>query len=282
MICPNCNKEIADGSVFCTECGSKLTAEVNATPTVNATNPDVIVVGGVYSAKMRGLSKKQFLATEAPAGIRKAPKICMILFGVLAVLILTSAILFSNITFFDLPIVKLAVEESELKETKELFAKNIEEMDDMQDELDEIKEDLTKKEQKLLTKYIDSLRNVMKKFSISSFVAMEKTYEQIKDLDDIEDSDLEELAEDMEELSEIVSFLKSIRNIVLIVGIASVLLLFVSAYFMRTGFAVVAGIFYIPLCMIVINVVMALLIWAVIIALTVFTRKVNKAWKKGI
>jgi phage shock protein C len=36
MLCPNCQKEIADGSKFCYNCGANLTGSATPSPTVSA------------------------------------------------------------------------------------------------------------------------------------------------------------------------------------------------------------------------------------------------------
>ena len=277
MICPICNKEIADDSVFCTECGSKITAENNAAPIAPATPATPTT-----PAKMRGLSKKQFLKSEASQTIKKASKLCMILFGVLAVLILISSITFNNTSVFDLPLMKMAMSDFDREDIQEQSDDLFEIVEEAEEEFEDIKSDLSKSDQKKVEKMLKAIKKMAKKESVSNMIAFVNSAEKLVDLDEIDELGFDDIEDDIEEFEEISSVLGAVRTIAYILGIAVILLLFVSAYFMRTGFAVLGGIIYVPVCLIAINVALGLLILAAIIALTVFTRKVNKAWKRGI
>ena len=66
MFCPNCGKNIPDDSAFCGFCGAAFGAPA-AAPAAPVATAAPAVPG--LSAKQRGLSKKQFLATEAAPNV---------------------------------------------------------------------------------------------------------------------------------------------------------------------------------------------------------------------
>ncbi|MBQ6845692.1 MAG: zinc ribbon domain-containing protein [Oscillospiraceae bacterium] len=113
MFCPKCGANVPDTSAFCPGCGSSVSSATTfrpGAPSIDTSNYDPTAPRPVStrsygsSAKSRGLSKNQYLKTEAPENIKKLAKSTYLLFAVAA--ILAGLCLFSALTtpFYDLPL----------------------------------------------------------------------------------------------------------------------------------------------------------------------------------
>ena len=120
MFCPKCGTSIPDTSEFCISCGTPVSASAASSQSAASIdssnyNPAAAKPAPVRSygtsAKSRGLSKNQYLRTEAPENIKKLAKSTYWIFAVSA--ILSFVCLFSALTapFYDLKICQIIDED---------------------------------------------------------------------------------------------------------------------------------------------------------------------------
>ena len=268
MFCPNCGNNIPDDSAFCGHCGTSFAATA---PVATAAAP----VPGT-SAKQRGLSKKQFLATEAAPGVKAASKIALGVFAAILALILLATITLNTISVVDLPIIKMAVDESEREELTDIMDEGADVIDEFDDLLEEIEEEFGSKTARQAKKMVNKYEKMIRKFSLANTIAAVEAAHDLS-TDAAEKLDLKG---EIEELEELVKILKTVRTVIYIFGVVIALL----ALWAAAGKAVfpcvlgllLGGIVY---CLLA-SVLLGILIVVAFIVLAVFCSKVNKAWKK--
>ncbi len=146
MFCSKCHNTVVDTASFCPFCGNPLATPASpvthtpqgASPSIDVANydPSSPRPASVYnygtSAKTRGLSKNQYLKTEAPDNIKKLAKSSYWIFAVSA--FLSIICLFSALTtpFYDLKICQVVDENMcdsarySLEREREDFEENLE------------------------------------------------------------------------------------------------------------------------------------------------------------
>ncbi len=277
MFCPHCGANIADNSSFCGHCGATVGA-APAAPVMPVAAPAVAVAQPGLSAKQRGLSKKQFLATEAAPGVKAASKIAMIVFAVIAALILLATFLTNTIAVVDLPIIKMAVDESERDEMVDSMNVADETMDEMENLLDEIEDEFGSKTARQAKKVVNKWEKATRQLSLANLIAVVDATHGLAD----EASDKLGMDDEMEVLEEISKILKVIRTVTYACALLIILLALWAAAAKKTGLCVLGIILYVPACALLSNVALAAAIFVAFVVLAVFTSKVNKAWKKAV
>jgi hypothetical protein len=268
MFCPNCGNNIPDDSAFCGHCGTSFAA---AAPVATAAAP----VPGT-SAKQRGLSKKQFLATEAAPGVKAVSKIALGVFAAILALILLATITLNTISVVDLPIIKMAVDESEREELVDSMDEASDSMEKMEDALEEIEEELGSKAARQAKKVINKWEKVVRKLSLANLITVVDATHNLAD--DV--SDKLGMDNEIEELEEIAKILKTVRTVIYIFGVVIALLALWAAAG-KAVFPCVLGILLsAPVYCLLASVLLGILIVVAFIVLAVFCSKVNKAWKK--
>lgn len=268
MFCPNCGNNIPDDSAFCGHCGTSFAA---AAPVATAAAP----VPGT-SAKQRGLSKKQFLATEAAPAVKAAGKIALGVFAAILALILLATITLNTISVVDLPIIKMAVDESEREELVDSMDEASDSMEKMEDALEEIEEELGSKAARQAKKVINKWEKVVRKLSLANLITVVDATHNLAD--DV--SDKLGMDNEIEELEEIAKILKTVRTVIYIFGVVIALLALWAAAG-KSVFPCVLGILLsAPVYCLLASVLLGILIVVAFIVLAVFCSKVNKAWKK--
>ena len=266
MFCPNCGNNIPDDSAFCGHCGTSFAA---AAPVATATVPGV-------SAKQRGLSKKQFLATEAAPGVKAAGKIALGVFAAILALILLATITLNTISVVDLPIIKMAVDESEREELTDMMDEGADVLDEFDDLLEEIEEKFGSKTARQAKRMVNKYEKLIRKFSLANTIAA------VEAAHDLSTDAAEKLClkGEIEELEELVKILKTVRTVIYIFGVVIALLALWAAT-KKAVFPCVLGILLsAPIYCLLASVLLGILIIVAFIVLAVFCSKVNKAWKK--
>ena len=131
MFCQNCGAQIADGSKFCTSCGTAFGE--TAAPAAEVTEVAAVetVAAPVATEPQKAVSKRQYFSKVAPKGQRIKRYIALAL-GVLCIL---TVFLATNKTvngaFFDIPVVSLLGSNvSEIAEAREEFDTAVDELRD--------------------------------------------------------------------------------------------------------------------------------------------------------
>lgn len=273
MFCPNCGNNIPDNSAFCGYCGTAFAAAPAPAPVATAAygyaQPGT-------SAKQRGLSKKQFLDTEAAPEVKQAGKLTTVMFAVIAVLILAATITVNTISIVNLPIIKMAVPEREREAMTDSMDNVADVMDEFDDLLDEIKDEYGNKAFRQAKKVVNKWEKAIRKLSLANLIAV------VDSTHDLADgiADKLNLDDDIEDLEDIAKILKTVRAVTYIFGIAIVLLTLLVAVKKITGLGVLCILLYVPVCCLLSSVLLGILILVSFIVLMVFTSKVNKAWKR--
>ena len=273
MFCPNCGNNIPDNSVFCGNCGTNLSAPAAAAPVA----PVAVAAPGVpgLSAKQRGLKKKQFLATEAAPGVKAAAKIALGVFAAILALILVATMTLNTISVVDLPIIKMAVDESEREELVDSMDEAADAMDEMEDLLDEIEDEFGAKAARQAKQVVNKWEKVVRKLSLANLISVvDATHKLAGDVSDKLGMDNE-----IEELEEVAKILKTVRTVIYVFGVVIALLALWAAT-RKAIFPCVLGILLsAPIYCLLASVVVGLAIVVAFIVLAVFCGKVNKAWK---
>lgn len=279
MFCPNCGNNIPDNSAFCGYCGTSFAAQ--AAPAYAPAAPDTAYAQPYgyaqpgTSAKMRGVSKKQFLATEAGPEAQKAGKMAMTMFAVILALILLATITVNTISVVNLPIIKMAVDEREREELVDSMEQASELLEDAEDMLDDIKDEFGGKAYRQTKKVINKWEKLSRKISLAHLIAV------VDATHDLADGVSDKLGMDgeVEELEDIAKILKTVRTITYIFGVVIVLLALWAATKKLTGVCVLGILLSVPVYCLLASVLLGILILVAFIVLAVFTAKVNKAWK---
>lgn len=270
MFCPHCGNNIPDNSAFCGHCGASFAAAPAAAPVAVAAP----TVPGL-SAKKRGLSKKQFLATEAAPEVKTAGKLATAAFAVVLVLILLATITVNTFNLVNLPIIKMAVEEHEREELLDSMEDAADELEDAEDRLDEIKDEHGNKVFRQAKGFVKALKKTTRKFSLANVINLMTTYQKMAD-DVAEKLNIDD---DMDELGEYVKVLKTVRTVTYIFGVVIALLALWAAAGKAVFPCVLGIILSVPVYCLLASVLLGILIFVAFIVLAVFCSKVNKAWK---
>lgn len=270
MFCPKCGTNIPDNSTFCGGCGYALAAAPAAAPVA----PVAVAQPGL-SAKKRGLSKNQFLATEAAPAVKSAGKIAMGVFAAILALILLATITLNNISVVNLPIVKMAAGEADRDELLESMDDASDAMDKMDDVLEEIEDEFGSKTARDAKKVIKKWEKAVRKLSLSNLLSVVNATNDLAG--DV--SDKLGMNSEIEELEEVAKLLKTVRTITYIFGIVIALLALWAATKKAVGPCVLGIILSAPVYCLLANVLLGIAIIVAFIVLAVFCSKVNKAWK---
>ncbi|MBQ3202701.1 MAG: zinc ribbon domain-containing protein [Clostridia bacterium] len=279
MFCPKCGANIADDSTFCGHCGCALTATAAPAAPVAPAAPAAVapVAQSGLSAKKRGLSKKEFLSTEAAPGVRMAGKLSLAFFAVILVLILLATITVNTIAVVDLPIIKMAVDDSERDDLIDSVEVADETMEEMEELLEEIEDEFGSKAARQAKKVVNKWEKATRKLSLANLIGVvDATHSLANDV-----SDKLGMNEEIEALEEVSKILKIVRVVTYAVGIVIALLALWAATAKKTGLCVLGILLYVPACALLSSVLLAVLIFVAFVALAVCTSKVNKAWKKA-
>lgn len=274
MFCPHCGKSIPDNSAFCGYCGASFAAAPVEAPVATQVAPVAPAAPGL-SAKQRGLSKKQFLATEAAPAVQKAGKLAMITFAAVLALILVATITLNTISVVNLPIIKMAVDENEREEMLDSMDEASDAVEEMDELLEEIEEEFGIKAARQAKKVVKKWENVVRKLSLANLIAVvDATHALADDVSDKLGMDGE-----IEELEEVAQILKTVRTVIYIFGVVIALLALWAAA-KKAVFPCVLGILLsAPVYCLLASVPLGLLLIVAFIVLAVFCSKVNKAWK---
>ena len=278
MFCPHCGKNIPDNSAFCGICGANLSAPAApvAAPAapVAVAAPVAAPVPGT-SAKKRGLSKKQFLATEAEPKVKAAGKTALGVFVAILALILLATMTLNTINIVNLPIIKMVVEESERETMTDSMDVAADAMDEMEDVLEEIEEEFGSKTARQAKKVVNKWEKVIRKMSLANLIAVvDATNDLAGDVSDKLGMDGE-----IEELEEIAKILKTVRTVIYVFGVIIALLALWAAT-KKAIFPCVLGILLsAPVYCLLASVLLGIAIVVAFIVLAVFCSKVNKAYK---
>lgn len=268
MFCPHCGNNIPDGSAFCGYCGASFAATPAAAPVATAVQPGL-------SAKQRGLSKKQFLATEASPAVKNTGKLATAAFAVVLVLILLATITVNTINLVNLPIIKMSVEEHEREAMLDSMEDAADELEDAEDRLDEIKDEHGNKVFRQAKGFVKALKKTTRKFSLANVINLMTTYQKMAD-DVAEKLNIDD---DMDELGEIVKVLKTVRTVTYIFGVVIALLALWAVAKKAVAPCVLGIILSVPVYCLLASVLLGILIFVAFIVLAVFCSKINKAYK---
>jgi hypothetical protein len=283
MFCPKCGANLPEGAPFCSSCGSQMEAQqtqqqFNQQPQFDQGFQQAPVYS---SAKLRGLSKKQFLATEASESAKNMAKFSIVAFIVAAVLVITSVIVANNTPFYKLPAISaiLSLEsEDAIDEIEEELESNSEIFDEARDALEDFEDDLDDDEYKEIEKFIDAAENMAENPSLASITAAVNQVEKLTDLDI--DSELESQLDfdSLDEVDEILGILNGMMTATYIFA-AIVILLALLAYFKKSiALTVVAAVISsLPVCLFA-GFIWYVLILAALIAMAVMFSKINKEY----
>ncbi|MBR3778976.1 MAG: zinc-ribbon domain-containing protein [Clostridia bacterium] len=270
MFCPHCGNNIPDNSAFCGHCGASFAAAPAAAPVAVAAP----TVPGL-SAKKRGLSKKQFLATEAAPEVKTAGKLALAFFAALMAVVLISTVVLNTISIVDLPIIKMAVEEDEREELINSMDEASDAIDKMEKRLEDIEKELGSKAAREAKNVVKKWEKLVRKISLANLIAVvDATHKLADDVSDKLGMDSE-----IEELEEIAKILKTVRTITYVFAAIIILLTLLAAAKKLTGVAILAQLLFTLVCVLLISVPLAVCGFVLYIALAITTSKVNKAWK---
>ena len=272
MFCPKCGANNPDNSPFCGSCGCAL-----AEAPVAAYEPAIPITDlqSGLSAKERGLSKKQFLATEAAPAVKSAGKIAMGVFAAILALILLATITLNNISVVNLPIVKMSVGEADRNELLDSMDNGSDTMDEMDDMLEEIEDEFGSKAARDAEKLVKKWENAVRKLSLSNLISLVNTANNLAD--DV--SDKLGMDDSITELEAMAELLKSVRTITYVFGIVIALLALWAATKKAVGPCVLGILLSAPVYCLLSNVLLGIAIIVAFVVLAVFCSKVNKAWK---
>lgn len=278
MFCPKCGTNNPDNSTFCGSCGYALAEAPAATYAPAAAYAPVIPVADIpsgLSAKNRGLSKKQFLATEAAPAVKNAGKIAMGVFAAILALILLATLILNNISVMNLPIIKMTASEADRDELLDSMDNTSAAMDEMDSVLDEIEDEYGSKTARDAKKVIQKWEKVDNKPSLSNLISLVNATHNLSD--DV--SDKLGMDDNAEALEEIAKLLKTVRTITYIFGIVIALLALWAATKKAVGPCVLGILLSAPVYCLLTNALLGIAIIVAFIVLAVFCSKVNKAWK---
>ena len=288
MFCPKCGANLPEGAPFCSSCGAQM--ENQQAQQFNQQNQYVQPEQAYQynpqpqfgaSAKLRGLSKKQFLETEASETARNMSKFSLIAFIVAAVLVITSIIVANNTPFYKIPAISavLSLEnENAIEEIEDELEDNSEIFDEARDVLEDYEDDLDDDEYKKIEKFIDSAEKMAESPSLASITAAVNQVEKLSDLD-IDDELEEHLDFDaLDEVDAILGILNGIMTATYVFA-AIVILIALLAFFKKSvGLTVTAAVVSaLPVCMLS-GFIWFILILAAFVAMIVMFSKINKEY----
>lgn len=280
MFCPNCGNNVPDNAAFCGQCGTAF-AQASApayTAPAPAYAPATTYAQPGMSAKMRGLSKKEFLATEAAANVKAASKIALIVFVVIAILVVAATITGNNTSVTDLPIVKMVLPSDLEDELEEGMDEAADAMDDVDDWLDEIEEEYGSKALRYAKKAVNGMEDFIRKPSLSNTIALVDSFRALENYADEDVADYLDLGDVVNEMDVVVGVLKAVRFVTYAFAVLVSLLCLLAAIKKVTALPIVCIFLYVPSCALLSSVPLALALLVAFIVLAVFTSKVNKAW----
>ena len=285
MFCPNCGSNIPDNSAFCGVCGTAFAqAQAPAYAAAPAYAPASAYAPAQpgLSAKLRGLSKKQFLETEASESVKTASKVVMVLFLVVAVLVTAATITVNNISFVDLPIMKMVLPDDARDELDDAMDEAADALDYADDFLDEVEDEYGSKALRKAKKMVNSLEDMTRKPSLANTIKLMDSVQALeKSVDDEIDGALD-LDDFVSEMDMAVGILKTVRGVTYAFALFVVVLSLLAAIKKITALPIVCIFLYVPSCALLSSALLAVLLLVVFIALAVFISKVNKAWSTPV
>ena len=176
MFCVNCGKNIPDGSAFCRECGA---SQQVATIPVEQPAPQPIA--------QQPAPQPITHPAPAPAPKASAPApaklITLIITAVCILSLILSYVYVVNASVEKLPFVKLIMG-SDADDFKEMKYEIGEEVDRYEENFEDIEDDLSTKEKKVVENAIDAMKGLSKNFSING---MKKLVSAAEDIEEIEE-----------------------------------------------------------------------------------------------
>lgn len=276
MFCPKCGSNVADGSAFCGNCGNSFAPAPAAPATAPAWAP-AAPAQPPMSAKMRGLSKKAFLQTEAAPAVKNADNIAKVVFLAILALILVATVTFNTVSVVDLPLIKMTVGESEREEMEHSMDSASKAMEDMENVMDEIEEELGSQAAREAKKVINKWEKAVRKLSLANLIAVVDATQGLAD----ETADKLDMDGEVEALEDVAKVLKTVRTVIYVFGVIIALVALWAAT-RKAIFPCVLGILLsAPIYCLMASVLLGILIVVAFIVLAVFCSKVNKAWKKA-
>lgn len=275
MFCTKCGANIPDDSSFCPQCGESFAAAPAAVAVAPVATAPVTQPG--LSAKKRGLSKKEFLKTEASAGVKLANKLTLAVFAMVLVLVLLATITVNTISIVDLPIVQMTVPEEEREELMDIVDEADNTMKEFEEALDRIKERYDDESFRRAEDVVDKWEKLSDKFSLSNAIALvDATHDLSTELADELD-----MKSDIENLEDISQTLRIVRIITYAFGVVIALLALWAATRKKTSLSVACILLSVPVYGLLSSLVLAGLLFVAFVAMAVCTSRVNKAWKKA-
>ncbi len=265
MFCPKCGANLPEDATSCVACGYQM--QDQQSPAVHV------------SAKERGISKKDFLATEASETARKSSKISQIAFIAAVILVIVSVIVANNTAFYKLPIISLVLSDSEQKEIEEDLKMDSDIFDEARDLLDEIEDDLAKKEYKAIKKFIDRAEKIAENPSLAAITDAVDQAEKVAKIN--RDRDVEDRFDfdSVSSINEVWGLLHGITTATYIFAVVVILLALLSFFKKSIAVAVIAAIVSAPFVLAFSGFIWYVLILAALITMAVMFSKINKEYK---
>ncbi len=277
MFCSKCGANLPEEATVCPSCGNQMQAQEETTQQPPVMQPPVMQL----SAKARGLKKKEFLAKEASQSVKNAAKFSLIAFAVAAILVFVSVIVASNTAFYDLPLVTLVMDDSELEQMEDDLKVDSDLFDEAREALDEIEDILDRSDYKAIDKFIDLTEDVTEKPSLSNLSAVVKQAEEVADIDLDEATEAKFDFDSLESMEEALEILNTIKIIAYVFAIIVVLIALLAFFKKGVGLVIFDAIFAAPFVLAFAGSIWYVLILASFIAMMVFFSQINKAYKNA-
>ena len=268
MFCPKCGTNLPEETTVCPSCGNQMQAQEQ---------PPVMQL----SAKARGLKKKEFLAKEASQSVKNAAKFSLISFAVAVVLVFVSVIVASNTAFYDLPLVTLVMDDSELEQMEDDLKVDSDLFDEARETLDEIEEVIDRSDYKAIDKFIDLIEDVAEKPTLSNFTAAVKQAEEVADIDLDEEVEAKFDFDSLDSMEEALEILNTVKIIAYVFAIIVSLIALLAFFRKSIGLVIFDAILAAPFVLAFAGFIWYALILAAFIAMIVFFSQINKAYKNA-
>jgi len=236
------------------------------------------------SAKKRGLSKRQFLKQEASSSIRTAAVVFLVLFILSAVLVVANPIVALNEPIYDIPVVSLALNSSGAFNDMSVSLDDLSEKnEDFRDAIEDEKDDLTDEQYEKLIEFSDATDEFAQNLSLSNINAFLDSAQEIIDTEWPEKIENElgkgDIQEEMDVISTVYIWLS-----VFFYGCAGIILLFVifAGIFKITWLVIPAILGEIVYGCLFVNPILAIVTIIPLIAMMIFSMRINKAYKSCI